>query len=186
MISCVSPEPDVPQPRPASLLSLVRSLAGELKIVIWKSHYTLTLYKGDRPVKTYRAVFGRGFRDGDKHRRGDQRTPEGRYYICTMNHSKRFYKFMGLSYPGVRQAEAGLHSGLISYRQYIAIRRAIAERQQPPWWTKLGGAIGIHGRMFAQSATDTNWTAGCIALNNADIDEIYSVATIGTPVVILP
>ena len=52
------------------------------------------------PVKTYPAVFGRGYSDGDKRMTGDLRTPEGDFYICTMNPSKRFYKFMGLSYPG--------------------------------------------------------------------------------------
>ena len=59
-------------------------------------------------------MFGKGYGDGDKQRMGDRRTPEGDFYICTMNHSKRFYKFMGLSYPGLKHAEDGLRSGMIS------------------------------------------------------------------------
>jgi murein L,D-transpeptidase YafK len=169
----------------------VDALAGELRIVIWKSHYTLTLYKGDRPVKTYRAVFGKGFRDGDKQKMGDKRTPEGEFFICTMNHSKRFYKFMGLSYPGPGHAENGLRSGLISPEEYGAIRKANEERLQPPWDTRLGGAVGIHGRMLGPAVdssqlTAMNWTDGCIALENSDVDEIYSVVSLGTPVTILP
>lgn len=71
------------------------------------------------------------------------------------------------------------------------IKKAIDERQQPPWDTELGGAVGIHGRMlddpvFPQALSRQNWTDGCIALNNSDVDEIYSVVSLGTPVTILP
>jgi murein L,D-transpeptidase YafK len=90
LLSCLSPVPEAPGNKPFTFSSYVASLSGPLRLVIWKSQYTLTLYKGDRPVKTYRAAFGRGFRDGDKRKSGDKRTPEGEFYICTMNHSKRF------------------------------------------------------------------------------------------------
>lgn len=191
LLSCISPAPEVPAGKTATFASALSSIAGELKLVIWKSHYTLTLYKGDLPVKTYRAVFGRGYRDGDKRMSGDRRTPEGDFYICTMNHSKRFYKFMGLSYPGLKHAEYGRRSNLISPEEYSSIRKAISGRQPPPWDTRLGGAVGIHGRILdgriaPQSLRSMNWTDGCIALDNADIDEIFSVVSLGTPVTILP
>jgi lipoprotein-anchoring transpeptidase ErfK/SrfK len=98
---------------------------------------------------------------------------------------------MGLSYPGLRHASDGLQNKLISPEQYALIKKAIDERQQPPWDTRLGGAVGIHGRMIegainGNSLASINWTDGCIALDNADIDEIYSVVTFGTPVTILP
>jgi len=191
LLACLSPAPELLGNKPPSFAAVVASLPGELRIVIWKSQYTLTLYKGDRPVKTYRAVFGRGYRDGNKERAGDKRTPEGEFFICTMNPSKRFYKFMGVSYPGQQRADEGLRSGLITPRQYQKIRKALTERQQPPWDTKLGGAIGIHGRVLESAIPlyaypDMNWTDGCIALDNADIDEIYQVVSLGTPVLILP
>jgi murein L,D-transpeptidase YafK len=191
LLSCLSPVPEAPGNKPFTFSSYVASLSGPLRLVIWKSQYTLTLYKGDRPVKTYRAAFGRGFRDGDKRKSGDKRTPEGEFYICTMNHSKRFYKFMGLSYPDVKHAESGLREKLISPGEYTSIRQAIEERQQPPWGTRLGGAVGIHGRMLDGAAMPEyysvlNWTDGCIALDNADVDEIFSIASLGTPVTILP
>jgi murein L,D-transpeptidase YafK len=143
------------------------------------------------PVKTYRAVFGKGFQDGDKQRMGDKRTPEGEFYICTMNHSKRFYKFMGLSYPGLQHAEYGLQAKMITPLEYTMIRKALEERQPPPWDTRLGGAVGIHGRMLDEQVSprqylSMNWTDGCIALDNADVDEIYSVVSLGTPVTVLP
>lgn len=191
LLSCLSPAPEAPGAKLYSFASLVSSMAGPLRLVIWKSQYTLTLYKGSRPVRTYHAVFGKGFRDGDKRRMGDKRTPEGEFYICTMNHSKRFYKFMGLSYPGLKQAEYGLQSRMISPDEYLTIKKAIEERLSPPWDTRLGGAVGIHGRMLDSTVASyfysaMNWTDGCIALDNADVDEIYSVVSLGTPVTILP
>ncbi len=191
LLSCISPALDVAVPKPDTFTSRLSSIAGQLRIVIWKSQYTLTLYKGDQPFKTYRAVFGKGYQDGDKRKEGDKRTPEGEFYICTMNHSKRFYKFLGLSYPGLKHASDGLEARLISPEQFAQIKKAIDERQQPPWDTRLGGAVGIHGRMIeppvtSNSLASINWTDGCIALDNADIDEIYSVVTFGTPVTILP
>jgi murein L,D-transpeptidase YafK len=166
-------------------------MAGELRLVIWKSNYTVTLYKGETPVKTYRAVFGQGYGDGDKRMQGDKRTPEGEFYICTMNNSKRFYKFMGLSYPDLRHAEHGLQEKIISPGEYIMIKKAQDERQPPPWETRLGGAVGIHGRTHGGAIAPkhvlrVNWTDGCIALDNTDVDEIYSVVSLGTPVTILP
>ena len=191
LLSCMSPAPDVAAPKPDTFASRLDSIAGQLRMVIWKSRYTLTLYKGDQPVKTYRAVFGKGYQDGDKRMAGDKRTPEGDYYICTMNGSKRFYKFLGLSYPDLKHAELGLQALLITPEQFAMIKKAIDERQPPPWDTPLGGAVGIHGRMHAgmvasNTLASINWTDGCIALDNADIDEIYSVVTVGTPVTILP
>jgi len=173
LLSGISPAPEVPAKKDLTF------------------SFTHTLYKGNTPVKTYRAVFGKGYRDGDKQMTGDKRTPEGEFYICSMNNSKRFYKFLGLSYPDIKHAEYGLHSNIITPNQYAMIKKAIDERQQPPWDTELGGAVGIHGRMLddtvpSQALSRQNWTDGCIALNNSDVDEIYNVVSLGTPVTILP
>ncbi len=189
LASVLSPLPDVPGTANAEFVSLVSSLKGPLALVVWKSGYVLTLYKGSVPVKTYPAVFGGGYADGDKEQMGDRRTPEGDFYICSMNPSKRFYKFLGLSYPSLRHAEQGLRKGTISVREYADIQKAIEERRQPPWETKLGGAVGIHGRTIedpAAQAERRNWTDGCIALANADVDELSSVVGLGTPVTIVP
>jgi murein L,D-transpeptidase YafK len=192
VLSCASPVSEAPAGKAATLASLLSSLDGQIKVVISKSRYSLVLYKGDVPVKTYQAVFGIGYQDGDKRIMGDKRTPEGDFYICTMNHSKRFYKFMGLSYPGVKHADYGLQANIISPEEHSQIKKANLERQPPPWETRLGGAVGIHGRTLnsnsdpSQQYRSTNWTDGCIALDNADVDEIYSVVALGTPVTILP
>jgi murein L,D-transpeptidase YafK len=190
LLSFISPAPEAPTGKRNTLMSLLSSIGGELKLVIRKSRYSVTLYKGEIPVKTYRAVFGMGYPNGDKQMRGDQRTPEGEFYICAMNDSKRFYKFMGLSYPGLKHAEAGLQSKMISPDEYATIKKAIEERLAPPWETRLGGAVGIHGRTLEpenqRQFVSENWTDGCIALANTDIEEIYTVVSLGTPVTILP
>ena len=98
---------------------------------------------------------------------------------------------MGLSYPDLKHAEYGLKSWMISPPEYALIKKANEERQPPPWDTRLGGAVGIHGRVLEGAATrqsfvGMNWTDGCIALDNADVDELFSVVSLGTPVTILP
>src|SRR5271169_3060529 len=122
LLSCISASPEATAPKADVLADRLSSLSGQIRLIIWKSQYTVTIYKGDDPVKTYRAVFGKGFQDGDKRMQGDKRTPEGEFYICTMNHSKRFYKFMGLSYPDLKHAEYGLKSGMISLSEYVLIK----------------------------------------------------------------
>ncbi len=189
LTAVLSPQPDVPGASTSAFAAFLSSLRGPTVLMVWKSGYVVTLYKGSVPIKTYRAVFGKGYADGDKERMGDRRTPEGDFYICSMNTSTRFYKFLGLSYPSLRHAEQGLRKGTITVREYAAIQKAIEERRQPPWGTGLGGAVGIHGRTIEDPSAQAgrqNWTDGCIALANADVDELYSVLSVGTPVTIVP
>lgn len=190
LMGSLSPAPSVVSARPSELVMKLAALSGDLRIVIQKSRNVLTVYKGMTPVRSYWAALGKGNHQGDKHRTGDKRTPEGHFYICSMNNSERFYKFMGISYPSIQHAEKGMLRGLITYGQYREIWKAISELRQPPWDTALGGAIGIHGRLLDNAVqripNPVNWTDGCIALNNEDVDELFSVAVIGTPVAIIP
>jgi len=90
----------------------------------------------------------------------------------------------------MKHADAGLRSEMISPDEYAMIKKAIEERLMPPWDTRLGGAVGIHGRMLetgsALQIVGENWTDGCIALDNDDLDELTTVLSLGTPVTILP
>lgn len=191
LAGCLSQTPDDAAREPGAPAGIPSTKAGAYRIVVRKSDYSLTLYRDNAEVKTCRAVFGRGYLDGDKRGQGDKRTPEGDFYICSMHPSKRFYKFLGLSYPSLKHAESALRSGMISQGEYVAIKKALEEGRQPPWDTRLGGAVGIHGRTAAATGVTPppgmeNWTDGCIALDNADVDELYSVVSLGTPVTILP
>jgi hypothetical protein len=150
------------------------------RIVIEKARRTLTVFSAEHPVKTYRIALG-AKPAGDKEREGDLKTPEGVFYVCTKNPNSRYHLSLGLSYPNREDAERGLASGLISRRQRRAIEDAIAHYRQPPWNTKLGGEIMIHGNGVA-----ADWTNGCVAMDNSDIDEIFGRLPLGTRVEVRP
>ncbi|MFR1758705.1 MAG: L,D-transpeptidase family protein [Christensenellaceae bacterium] len=118
---------------------------------------------------------------GPKRREGDGRTPEGLYYVCTRNGNSRFYLALGLSYPNRRDAAIGLEEGIISEACWRLIAGAADRRLRPPWDTALGGAVMIHGM-----GAGHDWTAGCIALRNRDMDELWAQCPLGTPVWIEP
>ena len=145
------------------------------RLLVEKTRRRLTVYDGRKVVKRYRIALGWG--RGDKVREGDGCTPEGDFYICTKNPRARFHRSLGLSYPNVEDAERGLRDGLIDRAAHDEIARAIRRRTRPPWKTPLGGQIMLHGH-----GTKSDWTAGCAALSNADITELYEAIRIGTPV----
>ena len=150
------------------------------KIVIWKSDRRLDLFSDDEIVRSFR--IGLGFTpEGDKQRQGDGCTPEGDFYVCVKNPHSRFYLSLGISYPNEEDADRGLSEGLINGEQHRRITYAIGHGQKPPWDTPLGGEICIHGH-----GSNSDWTLGCIALDNSDIEELYNTIPLGTPVVINP
>lgn len=150
------------------------------KIVVSKSQRRLYLYSKSAIVRAYR--IGLGFQPmGHKAREGDGRTPEGKYYVCVKNPKSRYYLSLGLSYPNVQNAEGGLRKGLITRQQYQEIVEAIRNGGTPPWNTALGGEIFIHGH-----GAKSDWTLGCMAMENEDIRELYNAVPVGTPVIIQP
>ncbi|GEM_PF-834293 len=148
------------------------------KIVINKALRRLYLFDGNELVKVYPINMGPNALQ-DKLRQGDNGTPEGVFYICMKKPNSKYHMSLGISYPNIEDAERGLRQGLITEDQYRAIITAIQKRERPPWFTKLGGAICIHGGGIGR-----DWTEGCIALRNKDIEEIYSLVPKGAPVVI--
>ena len=150
------------------------------KIVVWKSARRLDLYSGDAIVRSYKIGLGSS-PVGDKQSEGDGKTPEGEFYLCLKNPHSSFYMALGISYPSTDDAEAGLKEGRITQQQYESVRSAIEGKRQPPWDTPLGGNILIHGH-----GSSSDWTLGCIALDDADIRELYNSIPSKTPVQINP
>ena len=150
-------------------------------ILIEKSALRLTVFDGDAGVKSYRIAAGAVI--GDKQCEGDRKTPEGDFYICIRKTKgqTQYTRSMGLSYPNLEDAERGRRDGLITTAQYHAIAQAIKNNRKPPWQTKLGGAIMIHGKR-----EDRTGTLGCIALDDDDIIELYNRVPLNTPVRIIP
>ncbi len=150
------------------------------KIVVKKGQRQLLLFSGEKLVRTYRVGLGLS-PIGDKIRSGDHRTPEGDFYIFTRNDKSAFYLSLGISYPNVAHAERGLRDGLITRAQYDAIVRANKAKKTPPQNTRIGGTIYIHG-----NGAQSDWTWGCVALEDEDIRELFNAVSVGTPVTIQP
>lgn len=150
------------------------------RIVVIKSKRLLKLYSHGTVVRTYHV--GLGFNPvPDKEREGDGATPEGDFYVFTKNDKSAYYLSLGVSYPNIEDANRGLRDALISQKQRDAIVKAIQRRGTPPQNTALGGLIFIHG-----SGAKSDWTLGCVALENEDIRELYDAVMVGTPVTIRP
>lgn len=159
-----------------------------LRIVVDKSDFELCLYSGDELIKAYPVSLGKD-PVGDKEKRGDNRTPEGGFYICqkAKNPAKADLgsRWLRLSYPNKEDAARGLRSGLINSSAARQIEGAIRKGDTPPQGTVLGGGIGIHGGSLAPGGKMLRtWTQGCVALFNRDIEEFYDFVSVGTPVVI--
>jgi hypothetical protein len=149
-------------------------------VQVRKSERTLNLYSGETLVKAYRVGLGPD-PVGHKAREGDGRTPEGKLYVCTRLKQSRYHRFMGLSYPTPADAARGLESGVITAAEKRSIEEAHQRRRQPLWNTALGGAVGLHGR-----GGGSDWTLGCVAVEDAEIEELFEVLPLGTPVNVLP
>lgn len=150
------------------------------RIVVKKAERKLFLYSDDKLVRTYRIGLGLS-PIGDKIRQGDRRTPEGDFYIFNKNDKSAFYLSLGISYPNAAHAERGLREGLITTAQYDAIKSALKAKKTPPQNTRLGGDIYIHG-----NGAGSDWTWGCVALEDRDVRELFQAIPVGTPVRIEP
>ena len=149
-------------------------------IVVYKKARKLELYSDKTLVRTYRV--GLGFNPvADKQREGDGATPEGEFYVFVKNDKSAYYLSLGVSYPNAEDADRGLRDGLITKAQQAAIVEAIKKKKAPPQYTKLGGLIYIHGH-----GSSSDWTLGCVALENNEMKELYDAVTVGTPVTIKP
>lgn len=159
-----------------------------VRIEVEKSTYTLNLFCDTVLVKSYKAVFGRNSTD-IKTSATDDVTPVGSYKICSMDTATHYHKFLQINYPNKNDAAEAFRIGLINSMEYMKINLAHDNNQCPSNETHLGANIGIHGIgeydfIFRNLPFVFNWTNGSIAVSNDNIDELYSVVNIGTPVII--
>jgi lipoprotein-anchoring transpeptidase ErfK/SrfK len=159
-------EPLYAVPLPASGARLGPPAAAD-SIVVYKRERTLTLFNRGVPVRSYFVALG-SKPVGDKQRAGDQRTPEGVFYINAHNPASKFHLALRISYPDDAHRT-----------------RAQALGVDP------GGDIMIHGLPKEYSAAgkdhrQNDWTNGCVALSNQEIEEIWHAVPDGTPVQIKP
>ncbi|MGB6064221.1 MAG: L,D-transpeptidase [Desulfomonilaceae bacterium] len=164
------------------------------KIVILKQRHILEFHQNGKPVRTYRVCLGLNPL-GSKRVTGDAKTPEGEYFICYKNAASRFHRFLGISYPSAADAQTAFESGLISLDKRDYIVNTLRTGKAPPWDTTLGGWVGIHGYPSDENERKwvtllypkpDDWTDGCIAMWDFEIEELFSKVSLGTPVIISP
>jgi murein L,D-transpeptidase YafK len=141
--------------------------AGVDRVVVLKSERRLVLMQGDRVLRVFQVALGR-YPTGHKRRQGDKRTPEGEYTLDYKLEDSAFYRAIHISYPNARDQA-----------------RARADGVDP------GGKIMIHGLPNERSADYVghpviDWTSGCIAVTNREMDELWALIEVGTPIEIHP
>ncbi len=136
-------------------------------IVVEKEKRTLTLYQTGIAVRTYRIALG-GQPVGDKVKRGDGRTPEGLYRVDYKNDQSKYHLSLHISYPDAAHLQQAKKMGV-----------------------SPGGDIMVHGlppvyKSVGAAQADVDWTEGCIAVTDAEIDEIFTAVPKGAPIQIKP
>lgn len=132
-----------------------------------KSAKTLSLFKGNRKIATFTVAFGAN-PVGHKQEEGDERTPEGRYTLDFKKINTDYHKAIHISYPNARDIENAKKRGVFP-----------------------GGSIMIHGQKngwgwISIITQRFNWTNGCIALADNDLDVVWNAVDVGTPIEIKP
>ncbi|SMO86700.1 L,D-transpeptidase family protein [Paracoccus laeviglucosivorans] len=133
------------------------------QVVVYKGRRQMYLLSGNRVLKSY--GFGLGGQPlGHKQFEGDNKTPEGMYFVDRFNPRSRYHLSVGISYPNAHDRAFAAQYGL-----------------------SAGGDIMFHGlgpegRKLVQQRTD--WTAGCIAVTDAEMEDIYAMLSMGVPVMI--
>ena len=161
LLGCASEPPVVaPAPQPVEPAKVDR-------VLVLKGERELHLLAGDRTVRSYPVALGFA-PNGPKRKAGDGRTPEGTYVLDRRNPNSSFYRSIHISYPGPADREHARRNGI-----------------------DPGGDIMIHGlpngrEWVGAEHARFDWTEGCIAVTNAEMDEIWAMIDDGTPIEIRP
>jgi murein L,D-transpeptidase YafK len=171
-----------------SSLNLSAQASDNIELLISRSKHTLSVKQGDVTLNTFKVAFGSGGKKA-KMKEGDHTTPKGAYLINKIRDSENFHLFMLLNYPNMEDAKRALKDNLITRTQYRSILLAQIEGRLPPQNTALGGSIGIHGigietdeKIEIHQYLD--WTKGCIAMRNDEVDALRRYIAPGTKVII--
>lgn len=156
---------------PLYVLCYKPSATGATYLVVDKSDNTITLYDAVDWLIQWPCTFG-STDLGDKMCQGDRKTPEGKYKITSKYPHQKWAKFLRIDYPtkvDYDKFEMRKQQGLL------------------PSSAKIGGDIGIHGTWPREDWAVENlqpWTLGCISMKNSDVNELYAMVKVGTPVII--
>lgn len=166
------------------LLAAGSAVAGEVHVLVDTSAGTLSVMRGEEVVMIFDDIAIGRYGVTDAKQRGDNMTPLGSFTIGWITTKSRYHRFLGLNYPDLETASRAFFNGLINKEEWLDIRRATKAGRRPPQNTRLGGLIGIHGigEGDVDVHQDYNWTNGCVALTNEEIDQLLRWVKVGTPV----
>ena len=136
--------------------------------------HTLSVMQGDAIQAVFKNVaIGRYGTTWSKMTK-DDKTPLGKFRVGWINEKSRYYRFFGLNYPNLDTAKRALDENRITEETWLSILKAKIMGKTPPQDTPLGGHIGIHGigRGDQDIHHSYNWTNGCVALTNEQIDQL--------------
>lgn len=142
-----------------------------LIVYVDKSRYVVMIFYKRRMIRKYMAVFGPNPKM-NKQMEGDRNTPEGWFTITRLNPNSKYNKYMELSYPTA---------------EHVENFNRLKDRGVIPKNARIGGNVGIHGiwkNGDNMIELGVGWTDGCVAIRNADMDELYSIVGMGTRVFI--
>ncbi|OYY73727.1 MAG: hypothetical protein B7Y40_07645 [Gammaproteobacteria bacterium 28-57-27] len=154
----------------ALLLLFAQAVCAESAVTlvrVLKSDHKLQLLSGEKLVHEFHVVFGANPK-GHKMQEGDERTPEGSYILDYKKSNSAFYRAIHISYPNAKDIASAKSRDV-----------------------KPGGEIMIHGQKnglgwLSSISQRFNWTNGCVALPNRDMDVVWALVKEGTPIEILP
>lgn len=137
------------------------------RVLVLKKERTLQLLRQGKMIRSYKVALG-GDPIGPNARQGDHKTPEGLYVLDSRNPHSQFYKSIHISYPSAREREAARQRGV-----------------------SPGGGVFVHGLpngygWVGSSHRLKDWTDGCIAVTNTEMDDIWQAVADGTPIEIRP
>lgn len=146
----------------------------------------VAVYDGEQVVRTFDgAAIGRAG-TSTMRSRGDNTTPIGEFRIHWINEDSKFHIFLGLDFPDFEHTRRAYANGHLDIDQFLQVTDSLRSNRVPPQTTALGGHIGIHGLGEADADIHavSDWTRGCVALTDSQIEELFDMVGIGTRVVV--
>jgi lipoprotein-anchoring transpeptidase ErfK/SrfK len=164
--------------------SAADATADEVWLLVDTENLTISVMRGKALLYKYDNIAIGSNGPSVARRVSDQTTPLGEFRISGINPRSRFHLFMANDNPTKEQARSALADGRISPDEYMAVSNAWLGGEPPPQDTRLGGYLGIHGVGDGNTGIHglVNWTDGCIAVTNEQMDELARWVGVGTRV----
>jgi murein L,D-transpeptidase YafK len=195
MMACAGPSGESPPEAASNAAALEHAPKSEapppcdrvVGVDVWKAERAMVLTCARGAQVRWTTAIGREPR-GTKMLTGDLRTPEGRYRIVGNLEPSRFHGFIPIDYPSPEDADRAVSDGRLSTADHARIAAAHQRGEMPPADTPLGGGIGIHGEgeRWRGESESLDWTYGCLAITDAQLEFLAQRVSVGVMVEIHP